>query len=210
MQANRLLGEYAVVQPNVPEGGGVIWTDPKWPFPMWIGTVSEAVFLIGAERNADKIFGAAYAPTLQNLNSYQWTPDLISYSADTSADVLSTSWHMIQLLSAHRISTTLPIDSPTFDPVYYVAGYSNSSNSYILKSAVYNATETVPVSVTFEGVSEGMEGTLTVLTAPDAFSYNGVGSDVVKSTSTSLTAGSGGVFEFDLDNLSISVLEVKG
>lgn len=116
---------------------------------------------------------------------------------------------MIQLMSAHRISTTLPIDSPSFDPVYYVAGHSNSSDSYILKSAIYNSTETVSMSVTFDGVSEGAEGTLTVLTAPDPFSYNDVGSDVVKNTTISLTAGSDGVFEFDLDDLSISVLEVK-
>ena len=53
-------GEYAAVQPNVPEGGGVNWNDSRWAYPEWIGTVAEAVFLVGAERNADKIFGAAY------------------------------------------------------------------------------------------------------------------------------------------------------
>jgi alpha-N-arabinofuranosidase len=66
------------------------------------------------------------------------------------------------------------------------------------------------MSVAFEGVSEGAQGTLTVLTAPDAFSYSDVGSDVVKSTTTDVTAGSGGVFEFELPDLSVSVLEVKG
>ena len=53
-------GEYAAVQPNIPSGGGVNWNLPKWMFPMWIGTVAEAVFLIGTERNADKMIGAAY------------------------------------------------------------------------------------------------------------------------------------------------------
>ena len=53
-------GEYAAVQPNIPSGGGVDWSLPKWMFPMWIGTVAEAVFLIGTERNADKMIGAAY------------------------------------------------------------------------------------------------------------------------------------------------------
>ena len=55
-----MIGEYAAVQPNIPEGGGVNWDDPRFSFPIWIGTVAESVFLIGAERNADKIFGAAY------------------------------------------------------------------------------------------------------------------------------------------------------
>ena len=54
------LGEYAAVQPNIPSGGGVNWSLSKWMFPMWIGTVAEAVFLIGTERNADKMIGAAY------------------------------------------------------------------------------------------------------------------------------------------------------
>jgi hypothetical protein len=53
-------GEYAAVQPNIPSGGGVNWSLPKWMFPMWVGTVAEAVFLIGTERNADKMIGAAY------------------------------------------------------------------------------------------------------------------------------------------------------
>jgi alpha-N-arabinofuranosidase len=60
-------GEYAAVQPKIPAGGGVNWSDPKWMFPEWIGTVSEAVFLIGAERNADKIFGAAYVRSTLRL-----------------------------------------------------------------------------------------------------------------------------------------------
>lgn len=53
-------GEYAAVQPNIPSGGSVNWSLPKWMFPVWIGTVAEAVFLIGTERNADKMIGAAY------------------------------------------------------------------------------------------------------------------------------------------------------
>lgn len=48
------------MQGNRPQGGPVDWDAPKIPFPVWIGTVSEAVFLLGAERNADKMFGAAY------------------------------------------------------------------------------------------------------------------------------------------------------
>lgn len=62
-----MIGEYAAVQPNIPEGGGTDWNAARWAFPMWIGTVSEAVFLIGAERNADKMFGAAYVGLFLSL-----------------------------------------------------------------------------------------------------------------------------------------------
>jgi alpha-N-arabinofuranosidase len=63
-----MIGEYAAVQPNIPQGGGVDWNAARWAFPKWIGTVSEAVFLIGAERNADKIFGAAYVSSRTHYN----------------------------------------------------------------------------------------------------------------------------------------------
>jgi hypothetical protein len=59
------------VQANQPQGGGVDWNATKIPFPVWIGTVSEAVFLLGAERNADKMFGAAYVRPF-----YSVVPDL--------------------------------------------------------------------------------------------------------------------------------------
>ncbi|KAF2003377.1 glycoside hydrolase family 51 protein [Amniculicola lignicola CBS 123094] len=180
------------------QGGGADWKAARLAFPYWIGTAAEAVFLIGAERNADKIWGAAY-----------WAPDLISFSADISVDVLSTSYHAIQLLSTHRISTTLPIASPAFGPAYYVAGYSNETGSYLLKTAVYNSTEPVSMSVMFEGVGEGAEGTLTVLTASGVTAYNNVGVDVVRKGVVDVVAGSEGLFVFELPDLSVSVLEIK-
>src|ERR1700712_2023846 len=86
-----LVGEYAVIQPNVEGKSGVDWSSSKTrlKFPSWIGTVSEAIFLLGAEKNADKILGTSYAPLLQNLHSSQWTPDLISFNADPRQNVYS-------------------------------------------------------------------------------------------------------------------------
>lgn len=68
------IGEYAIVQENL-EGqlAGVDWDLPKFPYPVWIGAVSEAIWSIGAERNADAIVGMSYAPGFQNLNSYSWS-----------------------------------------------------------------------------------------------------------------------------------------
>ncbi len=50
------LGEYAAVHPN----GGIDWDGPLQPWPWWGGAVSEAIFLIGAERNSDRVIGATY------------------------------------------------------------------------------------------------------------------------------------------------------
>jgi alpha-N-arabinofuranosidase len=68
-----LIGEYANVQDNIAGGGGANFSEPKRMWASWIGTVAEAVFLLGAERNTDHIIGASYAPLLANLNNFQWT-----------------------------------------------------------------------------------------------------------------------------------------
>lgn len=211
------IGEYASVQPNLAGQSAVNWTDVRWKFPYWIGTVSEAVFLIGAERNAEKILGASYAPLFQNLDSYEWGPDLISYTADPSQDVKSTSYHLVELYSGTRITDTLPTTSTDggLGPVYWVAGKNDDTGSYIMKAAVYNSTQAtnssapVSVSVTFDGVSEGTSGTLTVLTAPGPYTNNDIGVDVVTTTTTTIKAGSGGTFKLSMPDLSIAVLEVK-
>jgi alpha-N-arabinofuranosidase len=135
---------------------------------------------------------------------------MISFTADTTKDVLSTSWHMLRLLGNHLITETLPTTGGNFGPAYYVAGYNNQTGSHMLKTAIYNATADVPVSVSFKGVSAGATATLSVLTAPSGDSYNNLGTQVVKSTNTTIKASAGGVFKFSLPNLSISVLEVQG
>lgn len=69
-----LVGEYAIIQPNDGTASdGANWSESKATWSFWIGSVSEAVFEIGLERNSDKIIGASYAPLLQNLNYYNWS-----------------------------------------------------------------------------------------------------------------------------------------
>lgn len=66
------------------------------------------------------------------------------------------------------------------------------------------------MTVSFDGVVEGTSATLTMLTAPTAESYNSVGSDVVQTDVSTVTAGAGGAFTLSLPNLSISILEISG
>lgn len=143
---------------------------------------------------------------------------------------MSTSWHSIQLLSQTRIGNTLPVTSTSSPgPVYWVAGTKSANatstkraaganpghphyprqatESYILKAAVYNATSEIDMSVSFPGVSAGATATLTMLTAPDGYSYNAVGSDVVKKSVSSVTASGNGTFSFQVGDLSVLVLE---
>ncbi|KAJ5125069.1 uncharacterized protein N7515_008894 [Penicillium bovifimosum] len=202
-----LLGEIAATEPN--NGVGINWDDKNFSlYPWWIGTVSEAVFLLGAERNADKIIGTTYAPFLMNLDSYQWSPTLLSFNSNPEETARSTSWHLYSLFNHNHMTNTLPAtSSDDFGPLYYVTGVDKKTDSHIFKAAVYNSTAEVPVSLTFEGVGRGTKADLTILTAADPFDMNEVGGEnMVNSKTTKIKAGKKGEFSFKLPNLSIAVL----
>lgn len=210
--AKTFIGEYAVVQPNSPSTGPrtTDWSEPLVAAPFWAGTVAEAVFLLGAERNAGSTLGASYAPLLQNLNDYQWAPDLISFTADPAQDVRSTSWHLVALFSGTRFTETRATRSAGpdagFGPVYWAAGQNTDTGAYVLKLASYNASASTPVSAAVAGLAPGTPANLTVLTAPDAYASARIGSDPVVYTHTSLVAGPSGVFTFELPDLAIALL----
>ena len=204
-----LAGEYAVVWYNQADGNTTVpWGSPFRMHPWWSGSVAEAVFALGTERNADKMLGASYAPTLQNMNDWQWSPNMITFNADPAQTTLSTSWHVVRLLSTNLITDTLPVSMDVdLGPLYHVAGKNVDDGTFIFKTAVYNSTGEYPVEVRFEGVGKGAMANLTVLTGADAYASNSVGGEeVVNTTSVVVTAGADGAFVYSLPDLSVAVL----
>ncbi|KAK1967177.1 alpha-L-arabinofuranosidase [Colletotrichum eremochloae] len=206
-----IVGEVAATHPN----GGIGWDGNLMPFPWWIGTVGEAISLIGYERNADRIPGTFYAPVLRNMNRWQWAVTIVQFAADPAMTTRSTSWYVWELFAAHPMSETLPT-AGEFGPAYWVAGKNEAKGSLIWKGAVYNTTDSadVPVNVQFEGVAAGTKASLTVLTNPggDPFAYNDphTGVNVVARNTTTVTANEDGVFAFSLPELSVAVLDTEG
>lgn len=176
-------------------------------FPFWYGSVAEAIYLLGAERNSQKIIGAAYAPGFMNMNDWQWIPDMIAFDANPAHLVLSTSYYMVSLLSGTRITENLPTTEAELGPAYWVAGRSDVTGSHILKAVVYNSTDDVPFDVLFEGIGAGATGNLTYLTAP-MNSSNTVGNVIVETKISTVTADSSGQFSFSLPPYSVAVLEI--
>ncbi|KAI7507169.1 putative vacuolar segregation protein [Hortaea werneckii] len=201
-----VIGEYAVTY--YPDGDTTRVGQGNFA-PYWQGSVAEAIFLLGAERNSDKIIGSAYAPSFQNLNRWEWIPDLIEFDANPEHTTMSTSWEMIHLLSGTRITENLPmtITDGGFGPAYFVAGRSNDTGSHIAKFAVYNATSDVPFQLNFDGVSSGATANLTYLTAPMNAS-NPIGGSIVEKHTDTVTAGDDGTISFQLPPYSVAVLEV--
>lgn len=161
-------------------------------------------------RNADRVWGWSYAPLLQNLNFYDWSLDLIAFTAKQSQNFRITSYDVLELFGNSAFNSTLPAtatDDSDFDPAYWAAGVDNTtSTTYYAKVAVYNATEDVEFSFTFEGLGSGASATLTVLTAPYGYSHNEIGVVVTETTMSTLTADADGAFSFSLPDLSVAVL----
>ncbi|KAI0477054.1 glycoside hydrolase [Xylariaceae sp. FL0804] len=204
-----LLGEYAVIEYDQPGTSSPSWDTGagRAMFPFWYGSIAEAIYLLSAERNSDKVIGASYAPGFMNLNRWEWIPDMIAFDANPANLILSTSYYVVQFLSSVRITETLPTTEAQFDPAYWVAGRSDETGSHILKAVVYNSTGDVPFHVTFDGVGPGTSGTLTYLTAPmNASNY--IDSDVVQNHESTLTADRRGGFSFKLPMYSVAILEI--
>lgn len=206
-----IIGEVAATHPN----GGTRWAGGLYPYPWWIGAVGEAISLIGYERNSDRIPGTFYAPVLKNENRFQWPITLIQFTADPKMTTKAVTWYCWSLFAHHPISHTLPTTSnSSYGPVYWGAGVDEARNgAKVWKGAVYNTTDSsdVAVSVQFQGVASGTKASLTVLTnsVGDPYAYNSpfTGENIVNTTTSLLTAGYGGVFEFSLPELSVAVLD---
>lgn len=191
------------------------WDGQLYKYPWWIGAVGEAVSLIGYERNSDRIPGTFYAPVLKNVNRFQWPITLLQYSADSNMTTKAVTWYCWSLFAHHPITHTLPTTSAsTYGPVYWGAGTdATRGGAMVWKGAAYNTTNgaDVPVSVAFEGVAQGAQARLTVLTnrVGDPYAYNDpfTGVNIVNTSSKVLMAGAGGMFGFDMPQLSVAVLD---
>ncbi|KAL0941459.1 alpha-L-arabinofuranosidase [Colletotrichum truncatum] len=208
-----IVSELAVVAPNRPDGSAPSDRAEYTTYPFWLGSVAEAVFLLGAERNGDRVIGVSYAPLLANMNpnASQWTPTQIAYDADPARTTRSTSFHTYKLLASHVLTETLPSEGDIgYGPLYWVTGRNNQTGSLIFKAAVYNSTADVHISLDFDGVPAGATGELTILTSSSADAQNVLGGpEVIHTNVSTVVAGSDANFVFALPNLSVATLIVK-
>ena len=137
---------------------------------------------------------------------------MVQFQADPAKTVRATSWFVWSLMAKYVFTETLPSTS-NFDPLYYVAGKNSKTGAHTFKAAVYNATATVPVSLTFDGVAAGTSAELTVLTGPaNVYESNDPADpskNVVVSTVSTVKSDAAGVFKFTLPDMSVAVLTTK-
>ncbi|KAF4923586.1 putative alpha-L-arabinofuranosidase A [Colletotrichum viniferum] len=102
------------------------------------GSVSEAVFMLGLERNSDLIRGVAFAPLLSLVDHQQWAPNLIPFKQAPDAIVYTSSYWVQQLFAHNAGDVTHEVTSDSgFDPVFWSAV--RAGETYIVKLANYAA-----------------------------------------------------------------------
>ncbi|RAL04416.1 Arabinosidase A [Aspergillus ibericus CBS 121593] len=169
-------------------------------WPNMQGSVAEAVFMIGFERNSDLVKMAAYAPLLQLVNSTQWVPDLIGFTQSPEMTFLSTSYYVQEMFSTNRGDTIKEVTSDTdFGPVYWVA--SSAGDAYYVKLANYGSN---PQTLTV-AISGTTTGKLTILADSDPEAYNSDTQTLVTPSESTVQA-SNGTFTFSLPAWAVAVL----
>jgi alpha-N-arabinofuranosidase len=120
-----LLGEYSVFQVNTPSGV-VNFGKPKdihVAYPRMLSAIAEGVYALGGERNPSVVRMSSYAPSLQNLNAFNWTPNMILFTARAKETVLSASYWQQWMFGRFRGTHTLPVTNSEgdFNPLFWAA-----------------------------------------------------------------------------------------
>ena len=120
-----LVGEYSVFQIDT-ESTVVDFTAPEDIhvfYPRLLSGIAEGIYLLGAERNPEVVTLTCYAPSFQNFNWYNWTPNLVGFAANLDETVFSVSYYLQKLFATYRGTQTLPVKASKghINPLWWVA-----------------------------------------------------------------------------------------
>lgn len=210
-----LLGEYSVYQVDTPSGV-VNYSNPAdihVSFPRMLSAIAEGVYALGGERNPGTVKMSSYAPSLMNRNWYNWTPDMISFTANHNETVLSVSYWQQWLFAHYRGTQSLPVTNSVgdFNPLFWASEIDATTGAVYLKvgliailtlsgrarnftdfsfQIINSGNTTLPLTVSLDTAYKGVNGTMLQSDDPNAFNYVNNQTAVVPHP-LNLTAGSG-------------------
>ncbi|KAJ5708236.1 hypothetical protein N7488_008037 [Penicillium malachiteum] len=146
-----MVGEYGCR--NTSNAKGTYWSYMQ-------GSCSEAIYMMGMERNSDIVQMAAYAPLLEHFGFVSWSPTLYGFNSSPESITPSTSYFVQKMFASNKGDTVIPVNSSTeFGPLYWVA--TKSDSQYYVKLANYGSEEqnvTVSIAETNSGRLEMLSG----------------------------------------------------
>ncbi len=174
-----------------------------------LGTaLGEAAWMTGLERNADVVLMASYAPLFQNVNAYQWSPDLISYDSLTSYG--SPSYYVQQLFGQNLGSVVVPATLSGAAKLSYVASRDIKTGAlYVTVVNTSGSAQKVDIKVV-GAIAVSSRGTASVLTSNSTDAANSLTDPENVHPVTTTTAGLGRAFSrtFPPDSLTVLHLDI--
>ncbi len=177
------------------------------------GSLAEAIYAMGMERNGDIVYGAAIAPSLSSTEHKQWTPNLINFnpsavSKSISFDVQHGYSSYVTTSNLNSVQTT---NNVTTSHIYTQIGQ-NSAGQFVVRVVNYNAApRTIAVKPTAGAKFSATNGKVyTVNTAgvTDLQAANSIGNNPVASGESALPSGavSNGNLQITVPAYSFSVV----
>ena len=169
------IGEYSVFQIDTPSGVVNYSAPPDIhiSYPRVLSAIAESIYLIGAERNPNIVKLSSYAPSFQNFNWYNWTPNLVAFTANYDETVASVSYYSQKLLASFRGTHTIPVTATTgqINPLWWVATIDETLNVVYVKVVNSGAT-TIPLTLNFDVDYNSVNGSMLVRSFPRICSDN--------------------------------------
>lgn len=196
------MGEYANTANDA--GATTYWSTVQ-------GAVSEAVYMIGLERNSDLVKMASYAPLLEHYDVAEWSPDLVGLDSRPGSLTGSVSYYVQKMFSKARGSTILPVTADTgFNPLFWVASKTaGGSPTYYVKIANYGTT-VQSVTVKIPGAS-GVSSAAGLQTLTGAATQSNYPLDVtVMPVGSTVSGNVSAGWTFSVPGYGVAVLTVGG
>ncbi|KAJ6454677.1 glycoside hydrolase family 51 protein [Mycena sanguinolenta] len=194
-------GEYAATSTNssnlfgTPDQGRLLW-------PTVAGSVGEAAFMTGLERNADIVFAASYAPLLGHVNGSQWTPNLVGFDAGNIYK--STSFYVQKLFSLNKgdeyLPSTLPDSSGT---LFWSVTRRNTTGELIIKIS-NNAASPAEITFVLPFDTVSAVGTAQMVTGPGTASNTPEEPNLIMPTTAQIPTGA--TFNYTAPAISVTVI----
>ncbi|KAL3425240.1 alpha-N-arabinofuranosidase A [Phlyctema vagabunda] len=207
-----MIGEYSVIQVDTPDRlvNFSFPADVHISYPRLVSGLAEGVYLLGAERNPNVVTMSSYAPSLQNFNWYNWSPNLIAFDANPENTVLSVSYYLQKLFNAYRGTESVEVtNTGDFNPLYWAAAV-DGDKSVILK-VINIANTSISLTVELETAWSSVNGTIITGPDPNGFNYRNNQTAIVPIplNLTSSTPSVDGEWTWNVPSYSITVLEFK-
>lgn len=204
------IGESSVYQYDVPSGN-VNFSRPEGihiAYPNLISAIGEGVYLLGAERNPNTVRFSTYAPSFANLNSENWTPNLITFTANPDETVKSSSYYMEQLFARHHGYQTVPVTtvSGDFNPLWWVADIDEQETKVHFK-VINSGNSSVSLDIAADRALGAANGTTIQAQSLQSFNFVDHLTDVVPQPITNLPSPSGQTFTWNVPPFSVNVVQ---